>query len=341
MSEGFTVVVHKPSELKQRIPERMVPAVRRLRVEGVLSSEDVRFLQRLASRTTLKDTLGKRLEPFFDLDLADATIPEGSFGSKKGVTRIPADFMRGSTILRRIVLPINTEHIGKGAFQNCKKLREIQIPMGVKSIDSQAFSGDGEIINVALPRTLRKIGNGCFENCVGLQEIVLHDGLEEIGSSAFKNTAITKILMPETVRSIGAEAFANTAIEYIEIPRSLNNINFAAFDGCKNLQSFYVSAENRNYSDVEGMLTNKERTAVVRVATGRIGTCKIPEGITGIDDYAFSGCGKIREVKFPQSLKQMGKGAFKNCVGLGKVEVSSRITVLLALLRLPEQVCVK
>ena len=136
---AIKVVVHRPGELKQRIPERIVSAIRKLKVEGILSSEDVRFLKKLASRTTLKDTLGNRLEPFFDLDLADATIPMSSSGDRNEASRIPVDFMRGSTILKKIVLPINTEQIENEAFANSNKLREIHIPIGIRTIGKETL----------------------------------------------------------------------------------------------------------------------------------------------------------------------------------------------------------
>ena len=51
------VKVRKPGELKQRIPEKMIMAIRILKVEGNINSQDVKFLKYLASRTTIKDTL--------------------------------------------------------------------------------------------------------------------------------------------------------------------------------------------------------------------------------------------------------------------------------------------
>ncbi len=162
---GFMAVrVNQPGELSQRIPERMVAGVTVLKVKGKLNGDDIRFLNRLANRKELKDTLGKWLEPFFELDLTEATIRSGrTTGGEYSV--IPQGFMDGCKLLHRIKLPANTEIIEKYAFRNCDSIREIRIPMGVRQIGSNAFSGDEGLVGVSLPRTLIKIGNGCFEDC--------------------------------------------------------------------------------------------------------------------------------------------------------------------------------
>ena len=110
------VVVHKPGELSKRVPKKLFPAIGKMKVEGILSNDDVRFLRSMAGRQILKDTLGNRLEPYFDLDLEDATIVESSLLARKNITRIPDGFMRNGKLLRRIVLPANTETIGADAF---------------------------------------------------------------------------------------------------------------------------------------------------------------------------------------------------------------------------------
>lgn len=311
----YNIAIHKPGELKQRIPEKIVPSIRKLKIRGVLSREDVQFLKRLALRSSLKDTLGNKLEPFFDVDLSDATIPS-DYRSSAERSQIPADFMRGSTILRRIVLPINTEHIGNGAFNDCRMLRDIQIPMGVKTIGNNAFGGDDNLTTVSLPRTLEGIGASCYEGCKNLKQIAIPSGVRSIGEKAFKNTGISVIKMPETIESIGSEAFANTNIEFLEIPTRLGHVNRSAFSGCNKLQNIYVAEDNPNYSDIDGVLTNKQRTVIIKAPIVKAGAYTIPKSVVAIDDYAFYNCRRITAVTFPTSLKRIGEGAFQGCSGL-------------------------
>ena len=75
LPDGVFVVVNHPGELKSKIPEKMVQAIRRMKVKGELSNDDLGFLRTLAARSSVRDTTGNRLDPFFDLDLSEATIP--------------------------------------------------------------------------------------------------------------------------------------------------------------------------------------------------------------------------------------------------------------------------
>ena len=138
---AWSVKLDKSGTLNKRIPEKLIPAIRVLKVSGRLSNQDVEFIKQLAHRKTLKDTLGNILEPYFDLDLSNATIMMTNSFSKSGVSDIPDGFLKGSKLLRRILLPMNTEKIGRYAFQGCVQIKEIKLPMGTKSVGAYSFSG--------------------------------------------------------------------------------------------------------------------------------------------------------------------------------------------------------
>ena len=327
LADAMFVVVNNPGELQLKIPVKMIPAIRRLKVEGVLSTEDVSFLRKLATRTSLKDTLGKRLEPFFDLDLMDATIPARGVSNRRSSV-IPDYFLNGSKLLRRVFLPINTDRVSDYAFQNCENLREVHMPMTVTSFGRNAFKGCKSLTVVSSPRALNTIENGCFEDCKNLQHFALFNGLVKIGNTAFKNTAITAIRLPETVKQIGNEAFANTAIETINIPDGMQEVNARAFEGCYYLKDIRVSAQNSYYSNVDGILFNKQRTVIVRVPVSYGGSYMIPEGVISIGSYAFSECKNISEVLFPSTLTRIGESAFRNCKNIREAELPASVQSL-------------
>lgn len=51
----------------------------------------------------------------------------------------------------------------------------------------------------------------------------------------------------------------------------------------------------------------------------------IPEGVTRIEDEAFSGCDCLEEVSFPSSLRLLGKAAFKGCKSLRELSLPDGI----------------
>ena len=325
--DAMIVTVDNPGELKAKIPEKMVHAIRRLRVEGTLSKEDLSFLRTLAMRSSLQDTLGHRLDPFFELDLMDANIyMSGIFGLRTHV--VPDHFLNGSTLLRRIYLPVNTERIGEYAFDGCVNLREVNMPMTVNFIGSCAFKGCKALTEVSYPKSLTTLDNGCFEDCVNLQHFTLFDRLVRIGNAAFRNTGITEIKIPGSVKQIGDEAFANTGIESINIPDGMEDINPRAFEGCKSLQHINVSPQNRIYCNVDGTLFLKDKSIIIRVPVIKSGTYKVPEGVMGIGKYAFSECHQINEVLLPKSLLRIGEGAFRNCKNISKITLPATLELI-------------
>ena len=52
----------------------------------------------------------------------------------------------------------------------------------------------------------------------------------------------------------------------------------------------------------------------------------MPEKITSISDYLFSGCKALEEFKFPKSVAQIGEAAFESCTGLKYIEIPDTVT---------------
>lgn len=47
----------------------------------------------------------------------------------------------------------------------------------------------------------------------------------------------------------------------------------------------------------------------------------VPDGVRDIGDYAFCGCGSLREVRLPESLESIGRDAFVGCYNLEIIEL--------------------
>ena len=53
---------------------------------------------------------------------------------------------------------------------------------------------------------------------------------------------------------------------------------------------------------------------------------KIPDSVSSIGDFAFSGCTGLTSVKIPNSVTSIGKGVFWDCKGLTSIEIASSVS---------------
>ena len=69
-------------------------------------------------------------------------------------------------------------------------------------------------------------------------------------------------------------------------------------------------------SDTENMYIDGQRLE---------GELVIPEGVTGIGDYAFSGCQRLKAIEIPEGVTDIGEFAFYGCRSLSNLVLGNRI----------------
>ncbi|MDD4048206.1 MAG: leucine-rich repeat protein, partial [Clostridia bacterium] len=124
-----------------------------------------------------------------------------------------------------------------------------------------------------------------------------------IGDSAFKDCQLTSVIIPDCVKSIG---------EYV-------------FSGCSELTQIIVDGSNENYSSIDGVLFNKEKTIFLQYPIGKTGSYIIPNSVVSIGEYAFSGCSELTSVTIPDSVS-IGNDCFRYCENLISVTIGSDVS---------------
>lgn len=117
------------------------------------------------------------------------------------------------------------------SFANCKNLKNIKIPEGIKSIESYAFEDCTSLNNVVLPNSITSLGSYAFKGCTSLEKIQLSSKLDYLSDGCFAYcTNLKNITIPENVTTIGYCAFEHcTNLGKLEIPLTVTSINPFAF----------------------------------------------------------------------------------------------------------------
>lgn len=117
----------------------------------------------------------------------DVTVPSSitADGITYKVTSIANEAFQKCQI-NSVTIEPGVETIGRSAFWNCWRLRQIIIPEGVKSIGSEAFKHCYYVDEIELPSTLESIGGMAFYNCLYTTKVTSHiENPFYIGESVF------------------------------------------------------------------------------------------------------------------------------------------------------------
>lgn len=87
-----------------------------------------------------------------------------------------------------------------------------------------------------------------------------------------------------------------------------------------------VDTDNINYCLENNVLFNKNKTQLIYCLAGKKGEYKIPNSVTEIGDYAFSGCTGLTSIEIPNSVTKIDLYAFSGCSGLTSIEIPDSVT---------------
>lgn len=231
--------------------------------------------------------------------------------------------------------------IGNNAFYSCKNLVNITIPDSITSIGNNAFEYCASLKSVLIPGSVKSIGNAAFNRCESLMniEVIKNNSnyFSQDGVLFDKNK--TKLIqypignkriaydIPNGVKSFGDCAFDScSTLKNITIPDSVTSIGWGVFSGSTSLTNIDVSENNLNYSSYEGVLFNKNKTELIKYPIGNERTSyNIPAGVINFGDV-FSDCKNLVNITIPNSVTNIGVGAFWQCVNLASITITNSVT---------------
>lgn len=165
----------------------------------------------------------------------------------------------------------------------------------VTAIGHCAFMSNYDITSVIVPYGVTSIGDSSFSWCDNLRYINLPESVTYIGNSAFWYCFdLTELSIPDVITYIGEGAFGCTGLSSISIDES---------------NTFYHVSGNCLIESKTGKLLAGFNDSV------------IPDdgSVTAIASNAFAGCGELKSIVIPPSVKTIGGSAFYCCGSLESI----------------------
>ena len=263
-----------------------------------------------------------------------------SYVIPSSVTEIGYYAFRDCTGLTSITIPKGVKEIRDDAFFGCTGLKSVTIPSSVTKIGYDAFFGCTGLKSVTIPGSVTKIEYNIFRECTGLTSITISNGVKEIYACAFYGcTGLKSVTVPNSVTKIGDGAFYGcTGLKSVTIPSSVTEIETYCygFYGCTSLKSITVDKNNKNYTSVDGVLFNKNKTEILVYPNAKGSSYVIPSSVKKIRFNEFGGCIGLKEISISNGVESVGDmfwgmgesplGSFHGCTGLKSVTIPSSVT---------------
>ena len=177
---------------------------------------------------------------------------------------------------------------------------------------------------------LTELGGNCFQSCSNLTSIVIPEGVTSLGSGCFSSCSnLSSIVIPEGVTSVGNNCFQRCSnLTSIDIPASVTSIGSGCFQYCSNLTSITVFNDNTNYSSIDGVLFNKDKTTIIAYPMAKANEYIIPEGVTSIGNNCFENCSNLTSIVIPEGVTSLGNYCFQYCSKLTSIDIPEGVTSL-------------
>lgn len=233
------------------------------------------------------------------------------------------------TDLSEIQLPVSLKTIEEQAF-NKANLTEIEVPDQVAKIGYQAFAGQGNasptiLRKAVLPKSVTEMDTYVFGTRVDcLAEIYVYK--DSYAHKWLLNNGLSKnVVLIGTETIIGDFAWEGTTIKRyvgtgpnVVIPAEATAIAdyaFARYD--------FIESVDFTQSKVKVIGVGAFETSYYTDVESKLKSVKLPETLTEIGDEAFISCSQLKEITIPKNVKKIGRDAFAFCDALETVDIKA------------------
>ncbi|MDR3292654.1 MAG: leucine-rich repeat domain-containing protein [Clostridiales bacterium] len=277
-------------------------------------------------------------------ELAAIILPDG-------LTALGDSAFRGCTKLASVVLSDEIKTLDNGVFLDCVSLKSLVLPSGLEEIGYLAFSGSG-LVEIDIPDGVKSIWSLAFTGCFDLEEIRVSAGNTTYAAldGVLYNRATTYLLiypvgkkgaytMPNTVTEIDSNAFGyNENLKSITLSNNIGTSIWHYYDGfayvfkqCVNLNEIQTNT-HASFFAVDGVLywqdTYGESVLCYFPQAKQQTEFTVPDSTVGMASYAFYNARYLEKIVFSENcaVQVISYQNFYGCTSLKSIEMSDEIT---------------
>ena len=194
----------------------------------------------------------------------------------------------------------------------------------IKEIGDFAFYGCTNLKEINIPNTVNKIGVRAFEGCSNLEEVYID--ANTVKEMNFRNNLKLKsVTIGKNVKSMSYSTFSKCSnlSEFLIISESVD-INNSVIGDETSVTELKVNEGNNKYKFEDGILFSKDGSKIYAYLPGKQeDTYVFDNNIKEIGDFAFYGCGNLKEINIPNTVNKVGGRAFDSCKNLTNIFVNA------------------
>ena len=251
------------------------------------------------------------------------------------VTKIGSSAFENNKNLYSVTMPNSVTEIGNYAFERCKNLSNLKLPSNITTLGIYVFKGCDALTEIYIPKTVKD--SICPFDESGIETAEFESGMTKIPSSIFQGASKLKnVKIPETVTEIGNYAFERCKnLSNLKLPSNITTLGIYVFKGCDALTEIYIPKTVKDSIcpfDESGIETAEFESGMTKIPSSifqgasKLKNVKIPETVTEIGNYAFERCKNLSNLKLPSNITTLGIYVFKGCDALNNVSIPDSVT---------------